>query len=244
MTATVKSNAQNAAQASQLALAARDQADRGSAVVQSAVIAMREINASSRKIADIVGVIDDIAFQTNLLALNAAVEAARAGEQGRGFAVVASEVRNLASRSAAAAKEIKGLIQDSVAKLDDGTQLVGASGKVLQDIVAEVKKVTDVIADIAASSHEQASGIEQVNRAVASMDSVTQQNAALVEEASAAAQALTAQASNLGLLMARYQFGEPSGTTAPEKSATSERRSAARPWTSADNGRSSAPSRA
>jgi len=244
MTSAVKSNARNAAQASQLALAAREQADRGSAVVQSAVIAMSEINASSRKIADIVGVIDDIAFQTNLLALNAAVEAARAGEQGRGFAVVASEVRNLASRSAAAAKEIKGLIQDSVAKLDDGTQLVGSSGKVLQDIVAGVKKVTDVIADIAASSHEQASGIEQVNKAVVSMEAVTQQNAALVEEASAAAQALTAQASNLGLLMARYQFGEPSGATAPEKSATSERRSVARPWSSTDKGRSSAASRA
>jgi methyl-accepting chemotaxis protein len=244
MTSAVKSNADNAAQASQLALAAREQADLGSAVVQSAVIAMSEINASSKKIADIIGVIDDIAFQTNLLALNAAVEAARAGEQGRGFAVVASEVRNLASRSAAAAKEIKGLIQDSVAKVDDGTKLVGSSGKVLQDIVAGVKKVTDVIAEIAASSHEQASGIEQVNKAVVSMDTATQQNAALVEEASAAAQALTAQASNLGLLMARYQFGEPSGTTAPVKSATPERRSGVRPWASAGKGRSSAASRA
>jgi methyl-accepting chemotaxis protein len=244
MTLAVKSNAHNAAQASQLAVAAREQADLGSAVVQSAVIAMSEINASSRKIADITGVIDDIAFQTNLLALNAAVEAARAGEQGRGFAVVASEVRNLASRSAAAAKEIKGLIRDSVAKLDDGTQLVGSSGKVLNDIVAGVKKVTDVIAEIAASGHEQASGIEQVNKAVVSMDTVTQQNAALVEEAAAAAQALTAQASHLGLLMARYQFGESSGTATPEKSATSDRPSVVQTWASADKGRSLAASRA
>jgi methyl-accepting chemotaxis protein len=201
----VKHSADNAAQASQLAVAARDQAERGSAVVQSAVSAMNEINVSSRKIADIIGVIDDIAFQTNLLALNAAVEAARAGAQGRGFAVVAAEVRNLASRSAAAAKEIKILIRESVTKVEDGTQLVDASGRVLQEIVIGVKKVTDVVAEIAASSHEQASGIEQVNKAVMSMDEVTQQNAALVEEAAAAAQSLTEQAANLSQLMARYQ---------------------------------------
>jgi methyl-accepting chemotaxis protein len=213
MTAAVKNNADNAAQANQLARAARDQAEQGGAVVQSAVLAMSEINASSKKIGDIIGVIDDIAFQTNLLALNAAVEAARAGEQGRGFAVVASEVRNLASRSAAAAKEIKGLIQESVAKVEDGTKLVDASGKVLQDIVSGVKKVTDVVAEIAASSQEQASGIEQVNKAVMSMDEGTQQNAALVEQATAAAQSLNVQAGNLTQMMSRFQIGSESART-------------------------------
>jgi len=207
MTAAVKNNADNAAQANQLARAARDQAEQGGAVVQSAVLAMSEINASSKRIGDIIGVIDDIAFQTNLLALNAAVEAARAGEQGRGFAVVASEVRNLASRSAAAAKEIKGLIQQSVAKVEDGTKLVDASGKVLQEIVSGVKKVTDVVAEIAASSQEQASGIEQVNKAVMSMEEGTQQNAALVEQATAAAQSLNVQAGNLTQMMSRFQIG-------------------------------------
>jgi methyl-accepting chemotaxis protein len=206
MTSMVKSNADNAAQANQLAAAAREQAERGGKVVSSAVAAMREINVASKKIADIIGVIDDIAFQTNLLALNAAVEAARAGEQGRGFAVVASEVRNLASRSAGAAKEIKILIQDSVAKVSDGTRLVDDSGKALGEIVTGVKKVTDVMAEIAASSMEQAAGIEQVNKAVTSMDSVTQQNAALVEQASAAAHTLTEQAANLTELIARYRL--------------------------------------
>ena len=208
MTSIVKNNADNASQANQLAEAAREQAERGSRVVGSAVAAMSEINAASNRIADIIGVIDEIAFQTNLLALNAAVEAARAGEQGRGFAVVASEVRNLASRSAAAAKEIKALIHDSVGKVNEGTKLVDESGKVLGEIVTRVKKVTDVMAEIASSSREQASGIEQVNKAVTSMDTMTQQNAGLVEEASAAAQALSAQATRLTKLIAQYRRSE------------------------------------
>jgi len=225
MTATVKNNADNAAQANQLASAAREQAERGGSVVGAAVSAMGEINASSKRIADIIGVIDDIAFQTNLLALNAAVEAARAGEQGRGFAVVASEVRNLASRSAAAAKEIKTLIQDSVDKVAEGTKLVDESGKVLGEIVVRVKKVTDVMAEIASSSGEQASGIEQVNKAITMMDDVTQQNAALVEQASAAAQALTEQAASLTQLIARYRVGDG----APQEPAAGASRAQAAP---------------
>jgi methyl-accepting chemotaxis protein len=208
MTSTVKNNADNAAQANQLAAAARVHAQRGGSVVGAAITSMGEINASSKRIADIIGVIDEIALQTNLLALNAAVEAARAGEQGRGFAVVASEVRNLASRSAQAAKEIKRLIQDSVGKVAEGTKLVDESGKVLEEIVIGVTKVTDVMAEIASSSREQASGIEQVNQAITMMDDVTQQNAALVEEATAAAQALTEQATSLTRLIARYRVGD------------------------------------
>ncbi len=240
MTSTVKNNADNAAQANQLASAAREQAERGGSVVGAAVVAMGEINASSKRIADIISVIDEIAFQTNLLALNAAVEAARAGEQGRGFAVVASEVRNLASRSAEAAKEIKTLIQDSVGKVTEGTKLVDESGKVLAEIVTRVTKVTDVMAEIASSSREQASGIDQVNKAITMMDEVTQQNAALVEEASAAAQALTGQAANLTQMIARYQVGEVNVDEAPRAAARPapapavravERRAPTRPMT-------------
>ncbi len=197
MTATVKQNADNARQASQLAIGARDQADRGGSVVGRAVSAMGEISDSSRRIADIIDVIDEIAFQTNLLALNAAVEAARAGEQGRGFAVVATEVRNLAQRSATAAKEIKDLIGDSVQKVKAGTELVDQSGKSLTEIVASVKRVADIVAEISAASEEQATGIDQVNTAVTQMDSTTQQNAALVEEAAAASKAMEQQAQML-----------------------------------------------
>ena len=205
MTSTVKQNADNAGQANQLATAARDQAEKGGNVVGQAVRAMTGINDSSRKIADIIGVIDEIAFQTNLLALNAAVEAARAGEQGRGFAVVASEVRSLAGRSATAAKEIKDLIQDSVKKVEDGSVLVAQSGQTLEQIVSSVKKVSDIIAEIAAASREQSSGIEQVNRAIMQMDQMTQQNAALVEEATASSQAMADQARQLNEILSRYQ---------------------------------------
>lgn len=201
LTSTVKQNADNAKQANQLASGARDQAEKGGEVVSKAISAMSAINESSKKISDIIGVIDEIAFQTNLLALNAAVEAARAGEQGRGFAVVAGEVRNLAQRSAAAAKEIKTLIKDSVVKVDDGSRLVNESGKTLTDIVDAVKKVSDIIAEIAAASGEQSAGIDQINKAITQMDEVTQQNAALVEEAAAASESMDEQANNLTKLM-------------------------------------------
>ncbi|HKT72912.1 MAG TPA: methyl-accepting chemotaxis protein [Steroidobacteraceae bacterium] len=207
MTATVGQNAENAGQANQLALAAREQAEKGGAEVTKAVGAMSEINDSAKKIADIIGVIDEIAFQTNLLALNAAVEAARAGEQGRGFAVVASEVRSLAGRSATAAREIKELIQDSVKKVSDGSVLVAQSGQTLEQIVTSVKKVSDIVAEIAAASHEQSSGISQVNRAVAQMDDLTQQNASLVAQATDATKAMAAQAGDLNEMMERYQLG-------------------------------------
>ncbi len=232
MTSTVKQNADNAGQANQLAVAARDQAEKGGAVVARAVRAMTDINDASKKIADIIGVIDEIAFQTNLLALNAAVEAARAGEQGRGFAVVATEVRNLASRSATAAKEIKTLIQDSVRKVDEGANLVSQSGATLEQIVAAVKRVTDIVAEISAASNEQSAGIEQVNKAVMQLDELTQQNAALVEEASAASQSMADQAHSLNQSMQRYKVRAGSQTeAAPTALPVAERRQGGRPWT-------------
>lgn len=207
MTSTVKQNADNAKDASRLALDAREQAEKGGNIVSSAVSAMTEINTSSKKIADIIGVIDEIAFQTNILALNAAVEAARAGEQGRGFAVVAAEVRNLAQRSASAAKEIKSLINDSVDKVGEGTRLVTDSGHSLEQIVSAVKRVSEIIAEIAAASHEQSIGIEQVNKAIMQLEQVTQQNAALVEEAAASSEAMSDQAQNLNTLIDFFDAG-------------------------------------
>jgi len=206
MTSTVKQNADNAKQANQLAIAARDIAEKGGSVTTKAVEAMDEINKSSKKIADIITVIDEIAFQTNLLALNAAVEAARAGEHGRGFAVVAAEVRNLAQRSATAAKEIKGLINESVQRVTDGSELVDQSGKTLAEIVGSVKRVTDIIAEITAASQEQASGIDQVNKAIMQMDETTQQNAALVEEATSASQSMKEQAKELMTQVASFKM--------------------------------------
>jgi methyl-accepting chemotaxis protein-1 (serine sensor receptor) len=197
LTATVKQNAENARQASQLALSASETAQKGGKVVDNVVRTMNDIAGSSKKIADITSVIDGIAFQTNILALNAAVEAARAGEQGRGFAVVAGEVRNLAQRSAQAAKEIKGLIEDSVNKVDTGSTLVESAGETMDEIVNAVTRVTDIMGEIASASDEQSRGIDQVGLAVSEMDRVTQQNAALVEESAAAAAALEEQASRL-----------------------------------------------
>ncbi len=197
LTSTVRQNADNARQANQLAIGAADVAGQGGKVVGRVVDTMSAINESSRKISDIIGVIDGIAFQTNILALNAAVEATRAGEQGRGFAVVAAEVRSLAQRSAGAAKEIKQLITDSVGKVEEGSSLVDQAGKTMDEIVTSVKRVTDIIADISAASQEQTSGIEQVNQAILQMDEGTQQNAALVEEASAAARSLEQQSGHL-----------------------------------------------
>ncbi len=205
LTSTVKHNADNATQASQLAESASEVAVRGGKVVSEVIGRMGSIKDSSRKIVDIISVIDGIAFQTNILALNAAVEAARAGEQGRGFAVVASEVRNLAQRSAGAAKEIKGLIGNSVEQVEMGSTLVDQAGSTMNELVESVRRVADIMGEITAASQEQSSGIEQVNRAILSMDGVTQQNAALVEEAAAAAESLQNQASTLSELMAFFK---------------------------------------
>jgi len=206
LNSTVTQTADNARQASQLAAAASTVANRGGAVVAQVVETMASIDASSKKIADIIGVIDGIAFQTNILALNAAVEAARAGEQGRGFAVVASEVRNLAHRSAAAAKEIKELITDSVGKVDSGARLVGEAGATMDEIVGSVKRVTDIIGEITAATEEQRAGIGQINQAISQMDDVTQQNAALVEEAAAASGAMQDQAQQLARVVSVFKL--------------------------------------
>ncbi len=206
LTSTVKQSAENARQANQLAAGASAVAVKGGEVVGQVVSTMSGITEASHKIADIIGVIDGIAFQTNILALNAAVEAARAGEQGRGFAVVATEVRTLAQRSAAAAKEIKTLIQDSVEKVESGSKLVDQAGRTMEEIVGAVKKVTDIMAEIASAAQEQSSGIEQVNQAVTQMDQVTQQNAALVEQAAAAADSMQQQAQTLSRAVSIFKL--------------------------------------
>lgn len=206
LTATVKQNADNARYANQLAVGASNVALKGGKVVGQVVETMGSINESSKKIVDIISVIDGIAFQTNILALNAAVEAARAGEQGRGFAVVATEVRTLAQRSAAAAKEIKGLISDSVHKVEDGTRLVDEAGATMEEIVNAVKRVTDIMAEISAASQEQSAGIEQVNYVVTQMDEVTQQNAMLVEEAAIATQSMQEQSQDLLEAVAAFKL--------------------------------------
>ncbi len=224
LTSTVKQNAENARQANQLVVSTADIAVKGGQVVGQVVTTMASIKDSSGKIADIIGVIDGIAFQTNILALNAAVEAARAGEQGRGFAVVATEVRNLAQRSAGAAKEIKALIEDSVGKVDSGGKLVDEAGKTMDEIVNSVKRVTDIMSEIAAASMEQSTGIEQVNQAVGQMDEVTQQNAALVEQAAAASESMQVQAVKLTQLVSSFklvpggQTGQISGRSTQVKS--------------------------
>jgi methyl-accepting chemotaxis protein len=206
ITSSVRLSADNAQQASQLAVGSKDAALQGQEVVSSAITAMAEINTASAKISDIISTIDEIAFQTNLLAVNAAVEAARAGEEGRGFAVVAAEVRSLAQRSAVAAKEIKGLIQDTVRKVHAGSDLVNRSGETLQGIVGSARRVTDIVAEIAAAAREQSTGIEQVNSAMTQMDQVTQANSAQTEELSATADALSEQAAHLLSLVNTFRL--------------------------------------
>jgi methyl-accepting chemotaxis protein len=215
LTSTVRQNADNAQQANKLASTASEVAVKGGGVVTQVVRTMDDITASSRKISDIIGVIDEIAFQTNILALNAAVEAARAGEQGRGFAVVAAEVRNLAQRSANAAKEIKALISDSGAKVETGSKLVASAGQTMEEIVVSVKRVTDIMAEISAASREQSNGIDQVNTAVSQMDKITQQNAALVEEAAAAAKSMEEQTEELSNIVAAFKIGSAAAAPLP-----------------------------
>ncbi len=231
LTSTVKQNADNARQANQLAASASEVASAGGTVVNQVVDTMGAINASSRKISDIIGVIDGIAFQTNILALNAAVEAARAGEQGRGFAVVASEVRSLAQRSAAAAKEIKELIEDSVSQVNMGSQLVEKAGNTMNEVVDSVRRVTDIVAEISSASQEQSDGIEQVNIAITQMDEVTQQNAALVEQAAAAAQSLQEQAETLTETVGFFKLDQDAAVATARKTrpAPSTHSVAARP---------------
>ena len=230
LTSTVKQNADNARQANQLAVSASSVAVKGGSVVAQVVDTMGAINTSSKKIVDIIGVIDGIAFQTNILALNAAVEAARAGEQGRGFAVVAAEVRNLAQRSAAAAKEIKTLIGDSVGKVEEGSRQVAEAGKTMDEIVGSVRRVTDIMAEIEAASREQTQGIEQINQAITQMDQVTQQNAALVEQAAAAAQSLQEQATSLVSLVSVFKLdGRQAGQNAGTATAAPKQPPSAKP---------------
>ena len=233
LTTTVRQNADNARQANQLAIAASGVAVDGGAVVDQVIATMGSINASSKKIVDIIGVIDGIAFQTNILALNAAVEAARAGEQGRGFAVVASEVRTLAQRSAAAAKEIKALIGDSVEKVDLGTRLVDQAGATMEQVVESIRRVTDIMAEITHASHEQTGGIEQVNAAIGQMDQVTQQNAALVEESAAAATSMQEQAAKLAQVVSVFKLDAQAApvvaAAAPARALAVRARPAARP---------------
>ena len=232
MTGTVRHNSDNSREADELASATRALAEKGGDAANEAVNAMGEINSSSRKIADIIGVIDEIAFQTNLLALNAAVEAAHAGDQGRGFAVVASEVRVLAQRSAGAAKEIKELIEDSVKKVDDGSHLVEASGQTLTEIIASVKKVSEIISEISSAGVEQTSGIEQANKAILHIDETTQQNTAMVEETAAASEALGEQSQKLSQMVAFFR-SDASAVMSNEVQSpvqNTERRSAERPW--------------